>query len=98
MTVKKTLLAPKRLTRAEVQHLGAEFVSSGVRRSEFFRSRGLSFGTLNRHLKKQPWKRKSPRQHETELRPGREIRMYLDPAPARQRSRAASSAGRLLSY
>jgi hypothetical protein len=32
------------------------------------------------------------------LRPGREIRMYLDAAPARQRSRAASSAGRLLSY
>ena len=37
----------------------AEFVSSGMRRSEFCRSRGLSFGTLNRHLKKQRWKRRS---------------------------------------
>jgi len=37
----------------------AEFVSSGMRRSEFCRSRGLSFGTLNRHLKKQRWKRKN---------------------------------------
>ena len=30
-----------------------------MRRTEFCRSRGLSFGTLNRHLKKQRWKRKS---------------------------------------
>jgi len=37
----------------------AEFVGSGMRRSEFCRSRGLSFGTLNRNLKTQPWKRKS---------------------------------------
>jgi hypothetical protein len=29
-----------------------EFVSSGMRRSEFCRSRGLTFGTLNRHPKK----------------------------------------------
>ena len=36
----------------------AEFVNSGMRRSEFCHSRGLSFGTLNRHLKKQRWKRK----------------------------------------
>ena len=33
-------------------------MSSGMRRSEFCRSRQLSFGTLNRHLKKQRWKRK----------------------------------------
>ncbi len=32
-----------------------------MRRTEFCRSRGLSFGTLNRHLKKQRWKRKSRR-------------------------------------
>jgi hypothetical protein len=69
MTVEKKLSAPRRRTRAEVQQLVAEFVSSGMRRSEFCRSRGLSFGTLNRHLKKQRWKR---------------------------RSRAASSAGRLV--
>jgi hypothetical protein len=42
-----------------IQQIVAEFVSSGMRRSEFCRSRGLSFGTLNRHLKKQRWKRKS---------------------------------------
>jgi hypothetical protein len=47
----------KRRTRAEVRQLVAEFVSSGVGRSEFCRSRGLSLGTLERHLKKQRWKR-----------------------------------------
>jgi hypothetical protein len=61
MTVEKKLVAPKRRTRAEVQQLVAEFVSSGMRRSEFCRSRGLSFGTLNRHLKKQHGKRMSRR-------------------------------------
>ena len=61
MTVEKRLSAPKRRTRAEVQQLVAEFVSSGMRRSEFCRSRGLSFGTLNRHLRKQRWKRKNRR-------------------------------------
>jgi hypothetical protein len=58
MTVEKKLSAPKRRTPAEVQQLVAEFVSSGMRRSEFFRSRGLSFGTLHRHLKKQRCNRK----------------------------------------
>jgi hypothetical protein len=38
----------------------AAFISSGMRRSEFCRSRRLSFGTLNRHLKEQRWKRKIP--------------------------------------
>src|SRR5438270_1400765 len=59
MTVEDKLSATKRRTRAEVQKLVAEFVTSGMRRSEFCRSRGLSFGTLNRHLKKRRWKRKS---------------------------------------
>ena len=59
MTVENRLSAPKRRTRAEVQQLVAEFVSSGMRRSEFCRSRRLSFGTLNRHLKEQRWKRKN---------------------------------------
>ncbi len=36
----------------------AEFVSSGMRRSEFCQSRGLSFSTLDRHLKKLRWKRR----------------------------------------
>jgi hypothetical protein len=59
MIVEKKLVAPKRRTRAEVQQLVAEFVSSGMRRNEFCLSRGLSFGTLNRHLKKRRWKRRS---------------------------------------
>jgi hypothetical protein len=57
MTGKTELSAPKRRTRAEVQQLVAEFVSSGMRRSEFCQSRGLSFSTLDRHLKKRRWKR-----------------------------------------
>ncbi len=47
------------IQRAEVQELVAEFMSGGMRRSEFCRSRRLSLGTLNRHLKEQSWKRKS---------------------------------------
>src|SRR5579864_341039 len=58
MTAKTELSAPKRRTRAEVQQLLAEFVSSGMRRSEFCQSRGLSFSTLGRHLKKRRWKRR----------------------------------------
>jgi len=38
--------------------LVAEFVSSGMRRSQFCQSRGLSFSTLDRHLKKLRWKRR----------------------------------------
>ena len=37
----------------------AEFVSSGMQRSEFCQSRGLSLSTLDRHLKKRRWKRKT---------------------------------------
>src|SRR5437899_8145204 len=59
MTAKTELSAPKRRTRAEVQQLVAEFVNSGMRRSEFCRSRGLSFSTLDRHLKKRRWKRRT---------------------------------------
>jgi hypothetical protein len=58
MTLENRLLASKRRTRAEVQQLVAEFVSSGMRRSEFCQSRGLSFSTLDRHLKKRRWKRR----------------------------------------
>jgi hypothetical protein len=55
----KQKLSTRRRSREEVQQLVAEFVSSGMRRTEFCRSRGLSFGTLDRHLKKQRWRRKS---------------------------------------
>jgi len=59
MNAKQKMSTHRRRTRAEVQQLVAEFVGSGMRRTEFCRSRGLSFGTLNRHLKKQRLKRKS---------------------------------------
>jgi hypothetical protein len=58
MTAKTELSAPKGRTRAEVQQLVAEFVSSGMRRREFCQSRGLSFSRLDRHLKKLRWKRR----------------------------------------
>jgi len=58
MTTKTELLTPKRRTRAEVQELVAEYMSSGMRRNEFCQSRGLSFSTLDRHLKKPHWKRR----------------------------------------
>jgi hypothetical protein len=55
---KTKLSAPERRTRAEGQQLVAEFVSSGMPRSEFYQSRGLSFSTLDRPLKKWRWKRR----------------------------------------
>jgi hypothetical protein len=58
MPTKTDASAPKRRTRAEVQQLVAEFVNSGLRRSEFCQSRRLSFSTLDRHLKKLRWKRR----------------------------------------
>jgi hypothetical protein len=61
MTAKTELSAPKRRTRAEVQELVAEFMRSGMRRSEFCQSRSLSVSTLDRHLKKRRWKRKPMR-------------------------------------
>jgi hypothetical protein len=60
MSVEQKVSSHKRRTRAEVQELVAAFISSGMRRSEFCRSRRLSFGTLNRHLKEHDWRRKSP--------------------------------------
>ena len=61
MSVELKVSGRKRRTRAEVQELVEEFMSSGMRRSEFCRSRRLSFGTLIRPLKKQRWKRKGSR-------------------------------------
>jgi hypothetical protein len=58
MTAKTELSAPKRRTRAEIQQLVSEFVSSGMRRIEFCRSRQLSFSTLDRLLKRRRWKRR----------------------------------------
>jgi hypothetical protein len=61
MNGKQKMSTRPRRTHAEIQQLVAEFMGSGMRRTEFCRSRGVSFGTLNRHLKKQRWKRKSRR-------------------------------------
>ena len=58
----------------EVQQFVAEFVSSGMRRSEFCQSRGLSFSTLNRHLKKLRWKRR----HKPISSAGRLVPVLLD--------------------
>lgn len=51
-TVGKKLAAPKRRTHAEVEQLVAEFMGSGMRRSEFCRSRGMGISTLVRYLRK----------------------------------------------
>jgi hypothetical protein len=48
----KKLAAPKRRTHAEVEQLVAEFMGSGMRRSEFCRSRGMGISTLVRYLRK----------------------------------------------
>src|ERR1700691_4982979 len=49
--------APIRRTRAEVQQLVAEFVSSVCEGASFARVRDLSFSTLDRHRKKLRWNR-----------------------------------------
>src|SRR5260370_9023982 len=49
--------ARRRRTRSEVRRLVSEFLSSGMPRSEFCHNRGLSFSTLDRHLKKRQWKK-----------------------------------------
>src|SRR6266699_2818416 len=59
MSGEQQVPARSRRTRAEVRRLVADFVNSGMRRSEFCRSRGLSFSTLDRHLKKRRWKRRT---------------------------------------
>lgn len=50
-------VARKRRTQAEIEQLVREFLSSGMREMEFCRSRGLSWDTLNRYLKRQGHKR-----------------------------------------
>jgi alpha-D-ribose 1-methylphosphonate 5-triphosphate synthase subunit PhnI len=41
-----------RRTTAEVKQIVGEFQSSGMSRSQFCRGRGLTFGVLNRYLKR----------------------------------------------
>jgi hypothetical protein len=49
-TVEKSA-APKRRTHPQAQQLVAEFMGSGMGRSEFCRSRGMGISTLVRYLK-----------------------------------------------
>jgi hypothetical protein len=53
MNAEQRVAVRRRRTRAEVEQLVAEFENSGMRRSEFCRSRGLCWGTLNRYLERQ---------------------------------------------
>jgi len=78
MQREESIAVRRRRTGAEVRELVAEFVGSGMGRSEFCRNRGLSLSTLGRHLKKRKRKssptdglvavelgiRKSPAEHE----------------------------------
>jgi hypothetical protein len=41
-----------RRTSAEIEQMVSEFQSSGLNRSEFCRGRGLTWGVLNRYLKR----------------------------------------------
>ena len=51
----------------EVQRLVEEFISCGMKRSEFCRSRGLSPGTLRRRLEGKQGARQTPRLVAVEL-------------------------------
>ena len=86
MSGEQQVPARRRRTRAEVRQLVAEFVNSGMRRSEFCRSRGLSYSTLDRHLKKRRWKRKTTKSAPAE---GKFVAVELDlrkPLPVQQQS------------
>ena len=56
-----------RRTSKEVQRLVEEFISCGMKRSEFCRSRGLSPGTLRRRLEGKQGARQTPRLVAVEL-------------------------------
>lgn len=47
------IASAKRRTGEEIRQLVAEFATSGMQRSEFCRSRGISRSSLDRHLRKQ---------------------------------------------
>ena len=86
MNGEQQVAARRRRTRAEVRQLVADFVNSGMRRSEFCRSRGLSYSTLDRHLKKRRWKRKTTKSAPAD---GKFVAVELDlrkPLPEQQPS------------
>lgn len=51
------MVGRKRRTQSEIEQLVTEFLSSGMKEVAFCRTRGLSWDTLNRHLRKQGHKR-----------------------------------------
>jgi hypothetical protein len=54
MSEEQVQSARRRRSGAEVEKLVAEFETSGLRRTEFCRTRGLSLSTLNRYCKRRP--------------------------------------------
>lgn len=52
MTNEQNVLRKVRRTPAEIQQIVSEFESSGLNRSQFCRRQGLTFGVLNRYLKR----------------------------------------------
>jgi hypothetical protein len=52
MTNEQSVLRKGRRTPAEIQQIVSEFESSGLNRSQFCRHQGLTFGVLNRYLRR----------------------------------------------
>jgi hypothetical protein len=52
MTNEQSVLRKERRTPAEIQQIVSEFESSGLNRSQFCRCQGLTFGVLNRYLRR----------------------------------------------
>jgi hypothetical protein len=52
MTDEQGVIRKGRRTPAEIEQIVSEFENSGLNRSAFCRSQGLTFGVLNRYLKR----------------------------------------------
>ena len=52
MSDEQVVAGKGRRTAAEIEQIVSEFQSSGLNRSQFCRSRGLTLGVLNRYLKR----------------------------------------------
>lgn len=52
MTNEQSVIRNGRRTPAEIQQIVGDFEGSGLNRSQFCRRQGLTFGVLNRHLRR----------------------------------------------
>lgn len=52
MINEQVLAGKRRRTPAEIEQVVREFASSGLNRTQFCRQQGLSWGVLNRHLRR----------------------------------------------